>query len=69
MIAENLMLVPVLSRHWRAAARLADRHGPGLRAGDALHLTICADLGATLGTLDRRLGEAGGHLGTSTARP
>ena len=30
-----------------------------LSAGDALHLAICADHGATLCTLDRRLGEAG----------
>ncbi|MDE2464494.1 MAG: PIN domain-containing protein, partial [Alphaproteobacteria bacterium] len=47
----------------RTAARLADQHALGLRAGDALHLAICADHGATLCTLDRRLGEAGPALG------
>lgn len=30
-----------------------------LRAGDALHLTVCADQGVTLCTLDRRLAEVG----------
>ena len=34
-----------------------------MRAGDALHLAICADHGATLCTLDRRLAEAGPALG------
>ena len=38
----------------------------GLRAGDALHLAICADHGATLCTLDRRLSEAGPALGVRT---
>jgi len=37
-----------------------------LRAGDALHLAICADHGATLCTLDRRLSEAGSTLGVKT---
>jgi len=36
------------------------------RAADALHLAICADHGATLCTLDRRLGEAGPALGVKT---
>jgi predicted nucleic acid-binding protein len=51
--------------HWsfRTAARFADQHVLGLRAGDALHLAICADHGATLCTLDRRLANAGSALG------
>jgi uncharacterized protein len=69
MIAESLILVPVLSRHFRAAARLADQHGLGLRAGDALHLAICADHRATLCTLDRRLGQAGDAIGVLTSSP
>jgi uncharacterized protein len=40
----------------------------GLRVGDALHLAICADHGATLCTLDRGLGEAGPTLGVATIR-
>jgi uncharacterized protein len=42
---------------------LADQHALGLRAGDALHLAICTDHGATLCTLDRRLANAGSTLG------
>jgi uncharacterized protein len=51
---------------FRTAARFADQHALGLRAGDALHLAICADHGATLCTLDRRLSEAGPALGVKT---
>jgi uncharacterized protein len=40
--------------------------GARLRAGDALHLAICADQGATLCTLDRRLSDAGSKLGVKT---
>ena len=53
----------------RTAARFADQHALGLRAADALHLAVCADLGATLCTLDRRLHEAGPPLGVSTLMP
>jgi predicted nucleic acid-binding protein len=51
---------------FRTAARFADHHTLNLRAGDALHLAICADHGATLCTLDRRLSEAGPALGVKT---
>jgi uncharacterized protein len=51
---------------FRTAARFADQHALGLRAGDALHLAICADHGATLCTLDRRLSDAGPVLGVKT---
>ena len=50
----------------RTAARFADRHELGLRVGDALHLAVCADHGATLCTLDRRLAEAAPALGVRT---
>ena len=48
------------------AARLSDQHAAGLRAGDALHLAICAHRGATLSTLDRRLSDAAPVLGIAT---
>ena len=51
---------------FRTAARFADQHGLGLRASDALHLAICADDGASLCTLDRRLSKAGPALGVKT---
>jgi predicted nucleic acid-binding protein len=57
LTAESLTILSVSSLQFRTAARVADQHMLGLRAGDALHLAICADHGATLCTLDRRLGE------------
>jgi predicted nucleic acid-binding protein len=51
---------------FRTAARFADHYVLGLRAGDALHLAICSDHGATLCTLDRGLSEAGAALGVKT---
>ena len=52
---------------FRTAARFADQHALGLRAADALHLAICADHGATLCTLDRRLSEADPALAVVSA--
>jgi uncharacterized protein len=65
--AESLDALPILPLHFRTAARFASEHALGLRAGDALHLAICADHGATVNTLDRRLNEAGLALGVATA--
>ena len=64
--ADSLAMVPVSGLQFRTAARFADHYALGLRAGDALHLAICADHGATLCTLDRRLGDAGSELGVKT---
>lgn len=66
LAAESLIVLPVTGAHFRTAARFADRHALGLRAGDALHLAVAADHGATLHTLDRRLAEAGPLLGAPT---
>jgi predicted nucleic acid-binding protein len=63
---DNLTLVAVSRLQLRTAARFADQYELGLRAGDALHLAICADHGATLCTLDRRLSDAGSVLGVKT---
>ncbi len=66
LCADSLTILPVLPSQFRTAARFADQYTLGLRAGDALHLAVCADHGATLCTLDRRLGEAGPVLGVKT---
>ena len=66
LAAESFRHLPVNGPQFRAAARFADQYTLGLRAGDALHLAICADHGATLCTLDHRLGEAGAALGVKT---
>lgn len=65
MVREALAVLPVLPPHFEAAARAADNHVLGLRASDALHLAICADQGASLVTLDRRLLDAAPALGVA----
>ncbi|MBB2166900.1 type II toxin-antitoxin system VapC family toxin [Gluconacetobacter aggeris] len=63
---ESFETLPITSQQCRTAARFSDQYALGLRAGDALHLAICADHGTTLCTLDRRLAEAGPHIGVRT---
>ena len=63
---ESFLTLPVSRSDFRAAARYADQHLSGLRAGDALHLAIAANHGACLHTLDKRLAQAGQGLGVST---
>lgn len=66
LCADTLTIVPVSRSQFHTAARFADQFALSVRAADALHLAICADHGATLCTLDRRLGEAGAALGVKT---
>ena len=64
--AESVVILPISGLHFRLAAHFAGEHTVVLRAPDALHMAICADHGATLCTLDRRLGAAGLALGVAT---
>lgn len=64
--AQSFLSVPVTGAHFRIAARFADNHELGLRAGDALHLAVAFEQGATLCTLDRKLAAAGPPLAAST---
>jgi uncharacterized protein len=66
LATDSFTAMPVARLDFRTAVRIADQHAMGLRAGDALHLAICANRGATLCTLDRRLGDAGSALGIKT---
>ena len=66
LVANSLVRLPIMPELFLKAASFADQYALGLRAGDALHLAICAEHGVTLCTLDRRLAEAGGALGVST---
>src|SRR2546421_8706440 len=66
LATESFTVVPVSRLQFRTAARFVEQHALGLRAGDALHLAICADHGATLWTLDQRLSDAGSALGLKT---
>jgi predicted nucleic acid-binding protein len=64
--AESLRVLQVAREDFRAAARYADQSQLNVRAGDALHLAICANHGAALCTLDRRLGEAARRVGVES---
>ena len=66
LVGESFTVLPVTGWHFRAAARFADQHALGLRAGDALHLATASEHGATVYTLDRRLAEAGPVVGVPT---
>ena len=66
LATDSFAMSPVSRLQFRTAVRFADQHALGLRAGDALHLAICADHGATLCTLDRRLGDAASGLGVKS---
>jgi len=63
LVAESFTVLPVTGGQFRAAARFADQHALGLRAGDALHLAVASEHGATVHTLDQRLAEGGPALG------
>lgn len=63
MLDANVTTVSVTDAHFDAAARFADRHDLGLRAGDALHLAIAAQSGCTLVTLDHAMATAAPALG------
>lgn len=63
LVAESLTVLAVGSQHFRMAAKFVDQHRLGLRAGDALHLAVAGEQGATVHTLDRLLAKAGPVLG------
>ena len=65
-IAQNFELLPVNGSHFRQATAFADDHQSNLRAGDALHLAIAAEIGATVWTLDQRMAAAGPLVGVAT---
>lgn len=66
MAEASFTTLNVSSLDFRTAARLADQHATGLRAGDALHLAIAANHGLRLCALDRSLVSAAQSLGVSS---
>lgn len=66
LIVESFTVLPVNGGLFRTAAKFVDHHTLGLRSGDALHLAISSEYGATVCTLDQRLAEAGPALGIPT---
>ncbi len=66
LCAESIEVLPVTSSQFQVAARFCDQPGLGLRAGDALHLAIASEHGASLVTLDRDLADIGPKVGVRT---
>jgi len=69
LVEENLVMLPVSGNQFHAAARFIDQHQTGLRAGDALHLAVCAQHGARLVTFDRILAAAAIACGVPSLPP
>lgn len=65
LVEESFTVLGVTGGQFRTAAKFADQHALGLRAGDALHLAVASEHGAVTHTLDRRLAEAGLALGVA----
>ncbi len=63
MVSDNFTMLLVKPLHFQQAAIFADNYNLGLRAGDALHLAIAMEYGATLCTFDKRLALAAPKLG------
>jgi predicted nucleic acid-binding protein len=63
--AESLTVTAVTASHFVTAARFAEHYATGLRAGDALHVAIAAEVGAKICTLDKGLAEGATTLGVS----
>ncbi|GGY99541.1 type II toxin-antitoxin system VapC family toxin [Novosphingobium colocasiae] len=63
LVAESFNVKGLTRRQFGEAARFADQHKLGLRAGDALHLAVASTSGATVYTLDQRFAAAGPALG------
>ena len=63
LCVDSFRILPVAREDFRTAVRFADQSELNLRAGDALHLAICANHGASLCTLDRRLAQAAPRVG------
>ncbi|MDP1544012.1 MAG: type II toxin-antitoxin system VapC family toxin [Polycyclovorans sp.] len=67
MADASFHVLPVTISDFRVAARFADQHITGLRAGDALHLAVAANHGARIRALDKGLVAAAQALGISAA--
>lgn len=61
-IVASFQRLPVTREDFRAAARLAEQPEIGVRAGDALHLSVAAAAEAVLVTLDKGQARAGWML-------
>ncbi|HEY0013783.1 MAG TPA: type II toxin-antitoxin system VapC family toxin [Allosphingosinicella sp.] len=67
-LAGSARQLPIEARHFELATRFASTREALLRGGDALHLAIASDAGATLCTLDRRQAKAAALLHVASER-
>jgi uncharacterized protein len=58
LVTRSLVILPISSSDYHAAARLCDRTELGLRAGDSLHIAIAVSNGLTVATLDNVMATA-----------
>lgn len=58
---DSFTWLDIAERHFISAAELAQR-STGLRAGDALHLAVAVDHGASVCTLDKGMAKAAAEL-------
>jgi len=58
LISSSLVMLPVASPDFHAAARLCDRSELGLRAGDSLHIAVAVSSGLPIATLDKVMAAA-----------
>ena len=65
----GLRLVPVTRASFREAAEMVKQHQYGLRAGDALHLAVALEMGAShMATLDENLSKNAKRRGLVVTR-
>jgi predicted nucleic acid-binding protein len=69
LVRDSCRVVQVSHGHFEAASEFLGDHRLMLRFGDALHLAIAADVGATLATLDQRLFDAARSIGIPGVMP
>ena len=69
LTSDSLGIAPITAAHFQMAAVYCDQTPLGLRAGNALHLAIAGDIGATVRTFDRTMYVAGAALGISVLDP
>ena len=70
MARASLLVLPVLERDFTRAGEIILDFPLALRAGDALHLAVASNAGATtLVTLDQRMARAAGQLGLTCELP
>lgn len=65
----SLAIEPIHTEHFDLAASYCDRADLNLRAGDALHIAICATASHRLVTLDRNMADAALTLGIPAVIP